>query len=123
MLVRRGVRGTFFLNVYEYKTWGEESLRNIALQLQRSGQEVALHTHPQWLYDPGIPRMYDYSLQEQTRIIAEGVALIEKWTGEAVFSHRAGAYTANRDTLQALENNGIYLDSSLFYGHQLSMLN
>ena len=71
MLEEHKLAGTFFLDVYEYKAWGEPTLRSIAQQLQNRGHDVALHTHPQWAYDPHRPYMYDYTLDEQTRIVAE----------------------------------------------------
>jgi hypothetical protein len=123
ILNSRGFAGSFFLNVYEYKAWGEDRLRSIAVQLQNAGQDVALHTHPQWIYDAKRPYMYSYSADDQNRIIADGVRLLRSWTGQPVVAHRAGAYSANMDTIAALANNGILLDSSLFFGHPESKLN
>jgi peptidoglycan/xylan/chitin deacetylase (PgdA/CDA1 family) len=114
MLEERGFVGTFFLNVYEYKAWGEPALKDLARALQARGHDVTLHTHPQWTYDPARPYMYQYDLEEQTRIIADGKALLESWLGRPVRSHRAGAYGADENTLTALARNGIFLDSSLF---------
>jgi len=122
MLKERGFAGTFFLNVYEYKAWGASNLRNIALKLQAAGQDVGLHTHPQWAYDPARPDMYSYSAGDQNRIIADGVRLLKAWTGLPVVAHRAGDYSANKDTVEALTRNGIVLDSSLFRGHPHSKL-
>jgi peptidoglycan/xylan/chitin deacetylase (PgdA/CDA1 family) len=107
--------GTFFLDVYEHRKWGQAAMRNIAVGLQAAGQDVALHTHPQWAYDPSRPSMYQYSLDEQTSIVRDGVRLLEAWTGRPVVAHRAGAYAADESTLIALERNGVLLDSSLFW--------
>ena len=123
MLKARGFRGTFFLDVYEHRLVGEATLKKIALDLQAQGHDVALHTHPQWVYDASQPYMYAYGLEEQQRIIAEGKRLLEEWTGLPVVAHRAGAYSANSDTLEALRRNGIFLDSSLFLDHADSHLN
>lgn len=123
MLKERGWAGTFFLNVYEYRRWGEAAMRDIAVKLQSAGQDVALHTHPQWAYDPSRWAMFQYNLDEQTTIIRDGVRLLEAWTGRPVVAHRAGAYTADQQTLETLERNGIRIDSSLFWGHPWSHLN
>jgi peptidoglycan/xylan/chitin deacetylase (PgdA/CDA1 family) len=123
MLEQRRLAGTFFLNVYEYKAWGEVPLRDIARRLHAEGHEVGLHTHPHWAYDPARVNMYDYNLEEQTRIVADGARLLQQWTGLAVVSHRGGAYTANQDTLEALLRSGIRVDSSFFPGHPWSRLN
>lgn len=123
MLKEQGWAGTFFVNVYEYRQWGENTMRDIVTKLQEAGQDVALHTHPQWAYDPSRWAMFQYNLDEQTTIIHDGMRLLEAWTGRPVVAHRAGAYTADQHTLEALERNGIRIDSSLFWGHQWSHLN
>jgi peptidoglycan/xylan/chitin deacetylase (PgdA/CDA1 family) len=117
LLRERGWSGVFFLNVYEHRRWGESALRRIAVALRDDGHEVALHTHPQWSYDPGRTAMHEYTLDEQTRIIREGVRTLEAWTGQPVVAHRAGAYTADAQTLEALTRNGIPIDSSYFWQH------
>src|SRR5262245_36176110 len=50
LLDQRRLPGTFFLDVYEQKPWGEAAMRALALRLQGAGHDVALHTHPQWAY-------------------------------------------------------------------------
>lgn len=122
LLEERGLAGTFFLNVYEHEAWGEQVVREIATGLESRGHDVALHTHPQWAYDPERSNMYDYSLEEQSEIIRDGRDLLVNWTGLPVVAHRAGAYSANPDTLVALERNGILLDSSWFLDHPNSRL-
>ena len=116
LLRAKGYGATFFLNVYEYKEYGEPSVEKIARWLCDSGQDVELHTHPQWAYDRKRNMMYQYTLQEQASIIRDGKKLLEKWTGLPVVAHRAGAYSADENTLKALIANGIFYDSSLFYG-------
>ncbi len=37
MLQQRRMAGTFFLNVYEYQSWGEAAMRDIAVKLQAAG--------------------------------------------------------------------------------------
>jgi hypothetical protein len=113
----RGWAGTFFLDVYEQKRWGEPMMRDLAARLQSGGQDVALHTHPQWAYDPARWAMHDYTLDEQTTIIRDGVRLLQSWTGRPVVAHRTGAYAADAHTFEALERNGILLDSSEFWQH------
>ena len=49
--------GTFFLDVYEHKQWGTAAMRKLAVRLQDAGHDVALHTHPQWAYDPARSEM------------------------------------------------------------------
>jgi peptidoglycan/xylan/chitin deacetylase (PgdA/CDA1 family) len=122
LLNERHWSGTFFLNVYEHKQWGEKAMRNIAVRLQAAGQDVALHTHPHWAYDPRRWGMNQYTLEEQTAIVGQGVRLLTEWTGQPVLSHRAGAYAADENTMRALERNGIAVDSSVFWQYPNSRL-
>jgi peptidoglycan/xylan/chitin deacetylase (PgdA/CDA1 family) len=107
--------GTFFLNVYERQQWGDSVMRKIAVDLDRADQDVELHTHPHWMYDPSRWAMYQYDAHEQTAIVGEGIRLLRAWTGRPVVAHRAGAYTADERTLLALDRNGVALDSSRFW--------
>jgi hypothetical protein len=117
ILREHGVAGTFFLNVYEHRRWGERAMRDIARGLQAAGQDVALHTHPQWAYDSGRAEMYEYSGEEQRTIIQDGIRQLAAWTGQPVVAHRAGDYSADERTLVELDRNGLVIDSSLFWGH------
>jgi peptidoglycan/xylan/chitin deacetylase (PgdA/CDA1 family) len=118
-----GWAGTFFLNVYEHAQWGDATMRKIAVGLQDAGQDVALHTHPHWTHDASRWAMYQYSLDEQTAIVRDGVRLLQTWTGRRVVAHRAGAYAADERTLAALQKNGVLLDSSLLWQESNSRLN
>jgi hypothetical protein len=123
LLREHGYPATFFFNVYEYKKYGEQPVMKIVKWLDESGQDVQLHTHPQWAYDRNRSSMYQYSLKEQIKIIKDGKGLLQAWTGKPVIAHRAGAYGADRNTLEALIANDILYDSSLFYGWPNSRIN
>ncbi len=112
---KHNVKSTFFLNVYEYKRYGEQVIQDISKSIDGRGFDVQLHTHPQWTYDKKRNMMYQYSLNEQIQIIKDGKNLIKKWIGKDSVIHRAGAYSANEDTLKALYENNIFYDSSFFY--------
>lgn len=113
------LRGVFFVNVYESAVWGDEPLRVACQDIVGTGHEVALHTHPAWSFDRGRPHMWQYSLREQTQIVADGLDMLERWLPSyKVVTHRAGAYGINLDTLHALRSNGILVDSSMIYGHR-----
>jgi peptidoglycan/xylan/chitin deacetylase (PgdA/CDA1 family) len=122
LLEERQLHGSFFLNVYESHLWGDDAMRDLAQRLMSRGHEVPLHTHPHWSYDPKRPYMYEYSAAEQLRIVREGAAKLAAWTGQPVIAHRAGAYSADPHTLEALRANGIALDSSWFRDYPHSKL-
>lgn len=110
-------RATFFVSVFDYGKYGEPAIAEICQLIKRNGHDVQLHTHPRRVYNKDKREMYRYSLNEQIKIIEHGRALIKKWTGEYPVAHRAGAYGLNKDTLIALRENDIPIDSSMFYGH------
>jgi hypothetical protein len=116
LLSRHGLTGIFFLDVYGSERFGESRYRELCDRLLEGGHSIQLHTHPDQVYDPKRRHMHEYSFEEQTSIIGEGIALMKEWTGDTPIAHRAGRYGANEDTLRALHAKGIDLDSSFFYG-------
>jgi len=128
ILDRFDFKAEFFVDVYEYKFFGERKYKDLCKFLHENGHGVQLHTHPSYAYDPNRINMYEYSLEEQIKIVAEGKELIEKWIGKSPIAHRAGNYGANNNTLTALKENNIKIDSSFFYKQnnckiQLSTIN
>ena len=111
----RGFKATFFLDVLEQRWFGDE-IRLIALSIHRRGHDVQLHTHPIWAY--GRWKMTDFTFEEQARIIEEGCELIRSWLGRCPVADRAGSFAADRNTLKALRENGILIDSSLCHGYR-----
>lgn len=117
VLKRFGFMGEFFIDVYEDAFFGEEKYAHLCQYLDKRGHGVQLHTHPSYVYDINRMNMYEYSLEEQIKIIREGNNRIEKWIGKLPIAHRAGNYGANNNTLLALRSNNISIDSSFYYRH------
>lgn len=117
------VSATFFVDVTEYKYYGEDAFKKIVTEIKENGFDVQLHAHPHWYYENNKDKMWQYSLEQQTEIIREGKKLIYDWTGVAPIAFRAGGFAADENTLKALEINNIYIDSSLTYGIPVSKLN
>lgn len=109
------LKAEFFVDVYEYKFFGEEKYKKLCKFLHKKGHGVQLHTHPAYAYDINRINMYEYSVEEQIKIVADGKRLIKKWIDEYPIAHRAGNYGANNGTLTALKENNIKIDSSFFY--------
>ncbi len=112
-----------FLNVYESKKWEKEGFGRICDNICKRGFDVQLHTHPYWMYDVNREHMHEYSLEEQKTIIKDGIQLLSYYTNEKPVAHRAGAYGANKDTIEALRQNGVKYDFSMFYGHPNCKIN
>ncbi|MGQ0793027.1 MAG: polysaccharide deacetylase family protein [Deltaproteobacteria bacterium] len=111
-----GFRATFFVDVCPYKHYGEDTLKEICLSIHSRGHDVELHTHPNWTR--GRYWMFEYTLEEQTEIIREGLDLIHKWIGLRPVAYRAGGFSADMNTLAALAQNNIILDSSFYPGYK-----
>ncbi len=113
---------TFFFNVYEYPAFSKDAIKEVVQTISRRGHDVQLHTHPLLIDEKGRPYMYEYGLNEQIDIVKQGRELLREWTGKYPLAHRAGTYAANDNTLLALIENGIFLDSSYRYKYPLCHL-
>lgn len=114
--LRHGLRATFFMDVCN--TQGERGrlMREAGLRLREMGHDLQLHTHPEWAHDPARSRMCEYELEEQIGILTQSRARFERWFGMPPMAYRAGDWSANDNTLVALRQAGIPVDSSLFFG-------
>jgi peptidoglycan/xylan/chitin deacetylase (PgdA/CDA1 family) len=135
-----GVKGTFFVDVYEHTLWGEKAVRRVCERLLEMGQDVQLHTHPSWRDDPydfGFVReikrrrsflpqesdlMGKLSKEAQIEVLEYGIHLFERWLGTRPVAHRSGGYSINEDTVQALRIVGIPVDSSMNVSHPNSKI-
>lgn len=123
IMQRHGLRGVFFVEPLFSARFGAQWLGTIVDLIQRGGQDVQLHLHPEWT-DEIRPALIDdvsrkrqhltyYSAQEQATLIGHGQRLLEAAKGSPVKVFRAGSFAANADTYRALRQLGILLDSSL----------
>lgn len=138
---RFGISATFFVDVYEYTFWGEGKLRQVCRSLISSGQDVQLHTHPGWRMDRRDPGwlqslkrdksflshdkdlMAKLTQEEQSRVLARGIELLDAWIDLPPIAHRSGGYSINNETVEALRENGIRVDSSMNVAHKNSRIN
>ena len=122
LLKQHGLRACFFVEPLFSLRFGKQWLREIVSLILEDGQEVQLHLHPEWVDEidpPPVPidagkrpLMRQYSLSDQTRLIALGKHLLEEAGVERVSAFRAGSFGFNSDTLIALRRNGITIDAS-----------
>lgn len=121
-LKEHGLLGVFFVEPLFAMRFGIEPLAEIVGLINEYGQEVQLHMHPEWVDEaktPVLSELYrkrpfmrDFSLKDQTSLIATGARLIEEAGGGRVNAFRAGSFGFNVDTLRALAANNIPFDSS-----------
>lgn len=121
MLQERGWAGTFFLNVYEYRRWEEAAMRDITVKLQSAGQDVALHTHSGPTTLRAGPCL-DTTLMSR-RLLSTTESGYWKHGRGARWWRTAPVHIRRISILEALERNGIRVDSSLFWEHPWSHLN
>jgi hypothetical protein len=122
LLSAHGLVGVFFVEPLFAGRFGRLPLEEIVGLIREADQEIQLHLHTEWVDEarepflPGIDRkrqfLREFSLAEQTTLIAAGAALINGAGGGNVNAFRAGSFGFNLDTLGALEANKIGFDSS-----------
>lgn len=111
LMESRGVKGTFFLTPYEAATYGDGEIAAIARRIHERGHDLELHTHPFAMF--GFHDMSNASIDDQLEVLRVGKDMLERWTGKTVVAHRAGAYGANLETIEACRRAGLALDASL----------
>lgn len=119
-----GFKSNVFLDVYNHHNFQPGVLQSIAQSIYDRGHEVELHTHPDYAKHLDFYKgyIYKYPLEGQIRIMEYGKNLIYEWTGEYLVAHRGGSYAMNEDTLNALYEVGIPIDSSLYFQHKNNQL-
>jgi hypothetical protein len=134
------ISATFFVDCYEHTFWQEPALEEVCIRLLDLGQDVQLHTHPSWRDDKRdfdhvremkrtqsyLPQNLDFmaklTLDQQMSVLNDGIDLLHKWTGKKPIAHRSGGYSVNQDTITALRNVSIPIDSSVNRNHPNTQL-
>jgi hypothetical protein len=115
-----GLKGVFFVEALCACAIGLEPLRAIVALIQARGHEVQLHLHTEWLAwmsRPLLPgrtgqNMKDFTEDEQSLLIAQGLRNLKACGATALCASRAGNYGADFNTLRALARNGVLYDTS-----------
>lgn len=121
-LERYGLAGTFFTEALGSAYFGEAGLAEVVRAMVARGHDVQLHTHPRQIVANwrtlGAPPASDdigaYSVDEQARLLREGVAILERCGAPAgsVLAFRAGNFGAANSTWEAMARAGLVLSSS-----------
>ena len=121
-LAAAGLTATFFVEALGARYFGEDQLAETCRFLRDAGQDVQLHLHPvqrrvDW-HSRGEQRpsddMADYSFEEQTAMLAEGLAMLVRAgvPREALVGFRAGNFGASADTWRVMAAAGLRLSSN-----------
>lgn len=121
ILSRNDLKATFFLEPFNDDLGWPGETEPVARYLVAHGQDVQLHVHPNHvhygLHKAGKPfkktdQMADLSREWQTELMVRGADLLESWTGTRPIAFRAGNMGASEETLAALADAGLWIDSS-----------
>ena len=110
MFKEYGLSATFFVESLFSCEFGIEPLRDIVQLIQDSGQDIALHAHPEWMTHSSRPifetrgryLFFQFTAQEQLRLIETALRQLTGVGVPAVKAFRAGSFAANEDTLAAV---------------------
>ncbi len=117
-LEAHGFRGTFFTEVLASHHFGKQALADVVGAMCRRGHDVQLHLHPVLRNPDAAEPVEDnvgaYSVEDQVAMLGEGVELLEQAGAPrgSVLAFRAGNFGASNDTLTAMAQVGLRLDSS-----------
>ena len=118
-----GLKAVFLVESLFASAVGKDRLQRIVSLVHAGGHEVQMHLHSEWLAwmpESTLPGrtgedFKDFTLDEQSIMIAQGIDNLRSAGAENICAFRAGNYGANRDTLRALARNGIRYDTSYNY--------
>lgn len=117
------IRATFFVDFAEVNTWGKEAIQKVCEEIMTFNQDIQIHLHPEHFGDKTREELSQYNYEEQKYMIGECIRYYEDFVGRKAVAFRAGKFSANEDTLKALNYYGIRIDSSYVKNNNWSKLN
>ena len=121
ILAEHGLAATFFVEPFAAEQGHPGHMEGICQFLLDRGQDVQLHIHPNHyhygLHLQGRPtartdQMADLEPDAQRRLLEEGAARLQRWTGRRPVAFRAGNLGASEETLRQVRAAGMHIDSS-----------
>lgn len=121
-LARHGLRACFFVDPMPALAYGLEPVRAMVAPILAAGQEIQLHLHSFWFDLEGQPpavlqeaarfELTRFDRSGQRELIDAARNLLIEAGAPAPTAFRSGSFAANADTLGALRDLGIRIDSS-----------
>ena len=122
LLKEHDLKAVFFVEPLFATRFGMNALREIIGLINEYGQSIELHLHTEWIDESKQPifpdikekreHIKDFNYAQQCDLIALGKDLLHQNGCEPINAFRAGSFGANDDTLKAVEQNNISIDSS-----------
>lgn len=111
---------TFFVETHNSYYFGKEGLRLVCEYIIRKNHDIQLHIHPNYLnFKSSNPTeikysdlIHTYSFEQQVSLLEEGKKILTECGANSVSAFRAGCFGADENTLKALMETGIGIDSS-----------
>ena len=126
----QGLKANCFVETAHSLILGIEPLQRMVDIIKTHGHDIQLHCHTEWL-SPRVPwdlpplpspmqgksgqHIRHFSESNQSAVIAEGIAALQRCGVFDICAFRAGNYGADLATLRALSFNGILYDTSYNY--------
>lgn len=112
------IKALFFVDIAEAWNYGTDKIRKVLLDIEQRGHDVGVHIHPDHMADKNRKYLWQYSYEEQNRIISKCTDFYVETLKRMPKSFRAGRYGANMDTLKIIGDLGYQYDMSEFYANK-----
>jgi hypothetical protein len=121
VLSKYNLKAVFFVESLFASQFGLARLEQIVNMIQNAGQQVQIHAHPEWVHHMDKPfletngryHLARFDCAEQSELIHAAKKNLIAAGAPDVFAFRAGSFSANNDTILALQKNNIPIDSSV----------
>ncbi len=122
-LDRRGIRGTFFLDILMEYQFGRAALERTIEAIAARGHDIQLHVHPsphlayaadETLFDACRILTQDSAPEQFARVLGLAVELFERRVGKAPIAFRNGAYHIHDSYFELFRTAGLRYDSTVY---------
>ncbi len=114
MFAKHDYTGLFFVDMAEAWDNGKDKIADVIRIIKNEGHDVGVHIHPDHMADPLRRFLWEYTYEEQFKIIQQCTDFYMDVVGVKPISFRAGRYGANDDTIKILDKLGYKYDFSEF---------
>lgn len=92
-----------FLDIPECHRYGDKYIQDIVNLVNKYNHPIFLHVHPDYIEDPKRKHLWEYTKEEQRKILKQSISDYKRFCGEQErLFFRAGAWGVNKDTYDIL---------------------
>ncbi|MDM8514653.1 hypothetical protein QUF76_00505 [Desulfobacterales bacterium HSG16] len=114
-LERYSLVATFFTEPFFSYRFGKQALQSVCDRILSSGHDIELHLHPGFKsknFDLSEDFMFSYDYEKQKAVISEGIEILLSCGASEPTAFRAGHFSADNKTPEALAACGIKVSSN-----------